>query len=448
MGSVEVDGAAPHIETRTASGSAVTGGLLSATAYERLKPGPGQSPEQVKASQRTRIHRAMVELTAAVGYEHVTVRALTRMAGVSSRSFYGQFTNREECLASTADSVGCELLRAAARRAVDGGGWKDQLRASLDGLFMGLADRPKAARLLLLEVHAAGWPTRTRAAELTANLETLVAHLLVRGDVAPAPPDLLVAGIAAGITRIATATTLTGRSDELRSLSGEVADWAIDIYDERRVALCATSDSTIHGSRREPGPLPAELSVVDSYGEDERILSAAIKLAIRTGFGDLTVSKIRREAGVSRRSFDARFGDVVECFLNAIESLALGAVRRAARWAASVDDAQPEYRMVLALCAMAARNEAQARLVLATIVHPGRRGLERRERLISDTAGQLASSDRPDVPVSLIRAEATVAAMWRIAQKEVVAGRASRLPRSALLLASLAAAGSSASAVI
>src|ERR1700749_3679596 len=87
----------------------------SSTAYKQLKPGPGKTPQQVQSSQRDRIHRAMIELAADRGFEHVTVRQLTRKAGVSSRAFYGQFSNREECLASSVETIGRALLLRAAR---------------------------------------------------------------------------------------------------------------------------------------------------------------------------------------------------------------------------------------------------------------------------------------------------------------------------------------------
>jgi 23S rRNA maturation mini-RNase III len=36
------------------------------TGFERLKPGPGKSPEEVRANQQARILRAMIELVSEV----------------------------------------------------------------------------------------------------------------------------------------------------------------------------------------------------------------------------------------------------------------------------------------------------------------------------------------------------------------------------------------------
>ena len=73
----------------------------SEALYGKLRPGPGRSPSDVAAHQRMRIHGAMVEIAGEQGYEAVTVRGLTRTAGVSSRTFYERFEGKEECFLET-----------------------------------------------------------------------------------------------------------------------------------------------------------------------------------------------------------------------------------------------------------------------------------------------------------------------------------------------------------
>lgn len=433
--SVKVDGATPLVENRIGSEGAVQESL--STGFERLKPGPGHSPEEVRASQRSRIHRAMIELAAESGYERVTVRSLTRTAGVSSRTFYSHFLNREECLASTIDHVGHEFLWRAARTKADQAGWDNRLKASLGSLFSDLARQPKAARILLIEALSADRPPRTRAKELTADFEQLLTRLLATSPLTTAPPRRLVAGIAAGVVRVATMTTLTGRADELAGMSAEIGDWVVEIYDEKTVELSAEARAGEGRARRESSPLPAELSSMGGYGDQERILAAVSRLATERGFGGLSVSKIRREAGVSRRAFDARFGDTTECFLAAVESLARGAVRKAATWAADTRArGDRRYRRTLALCAIAARNQPLARLVLTEIIAPGRDGLLRRERLISAAVEQLVE-EAPNSCSRIVSLEASVAAAWRIAEDDVLADDGRRLPEAARLLSSL-----------
>jgi AcrR family transcriptional regulator len=437
--SLDIDGSTPRIETRIRSGLPVQERV--STGYERLRPGPGQSPERVRASQRGRISRAMVELAADAGYECVTVRALSRAAGVSSRSFYSHFRNQEECLAETVDSLGHEVLGRAVRRKADATGWKSRVRASLGSLLGDLSERPEAAQLLLVEAVAAGRPARTRATDLTVDLERLLGHLLAKGPDRATPPHRLVIGIAAGIVRVAMTTTLTGRADELPNLSDALGDWVFDVYRRSAVAgLAGASKRSTREGRREPSPLPAELSTVRAHGDYDRILAAVTRLVAENGFASVSASGIRREAGVSRRTLDAWFGDPTDCFLAAVESLARTAASKAANWADETDGRERRIdRTTLALCAMAARNQVLARLILGGILAPGRDGLLRREELISAAAEQLrtsptqASSPRS----SVLAAEASVAAVWRVACVEVSAERGPRLPEAAPFLAAL-----------
>jgi AcrR family transcriptional regulator len=432
--SVEIDGSVAHVETRVASGATIKGGL--ATEYERLKPGPGRSAEEVRTNQRARIHRAMVELTGEKGYQDVTVRALTRTAGVSSRTFYRHFPNREECVASTIDDLGHELLFRSIRRTANVTGWEAKIRALLDSLFGDFSSRPKAARLLLVEALAAGLPGRIQAVKLTADLERLLGRLFA-ADLAPAgSPQQVVAGVAAGVVRVATRTTLTGRAGELRGLSGHLGDWISNVH---RMGVATGSGKAGAGiasrGRRESPTLPTEASAFAGFGEDERIRSAALKLASDGGFAALSIPRIRREAGVSRRSFDERFGDAAECFLVAVDGLARTAAGRAVGWARKSSGARPSsQKMILALCVMAARNQPQARLILISILAAGRDGLLHRERLISEAARWLSAEGSAPSANDPIASEASVAAAWRIAQREIQTGRARNLPRTAPLL--------------
>lgn len=281
--------------------------------------------------------------------------------------------------------------------------------------------------MLLVEVFAGGRLVRTHGTALTEDLERLLAELLAADPAAPvaAPPPRLVLAVAAGLVRVATTTSLTGRTGELPELADPLAAWVVAVYGERAIALCTPARASGAG-RREPIPFPDESSGPDAramgHGERERLLSAAVRLAVRDGLEGLTASRIRRDAGVPRRSFDARFGGATECFLAAAESLAREGAARAGAWAAQADGPeQRAYRTVLALAAQAARNPDLARLVLADLPGAGRDGLLRRERLLTDAATALRGL-MPPRPRTGLGAEASVAAAWRTAEAETLDG--------------------------
>jgi AcrR family transcriptional regulator len=235
-------------------------------------------------------------------------------------------------------------------------------------------------------------------------------------------------------------TTLTERLEDLPALAPRLSNWALRIYARRESLSYARSENhrPTDGKRREPTPFPSQLSTIDPHGDYERILSAVSRMSVANGYASLTVSKIRREAGVSRRKFDERFADSKTCFLTAIESLAARAAQRAVSWAAAGGGTGKfDVRTVLAMCAIGARNQRQAELVLATVLAPGRDGLQCRERLISEAAAWLSTEGRLTHSRGSIEAEASVAATWLVAQREVLDGKAEALPRRAALFYSL-----------
>jgi len=81
----------------------------------RLPRGPHQlSAEEVEADQRLRLLSAITQLAATKGYCATPVADLIQLAGVSRRTFYALFPNREELLkAAFAESSGAILARTA-----------------------------------------------------------------------------------------------------------------------------------------------------------------------------------------------------------------------------------------------------------------------------------------------------------------------------------------------
>src|SRR3984957_20165449 len=78
----------------------------SAPLYERLPHGPHRlGVEAVARNQRSRKHGAMIEALATNGYEHTSVKQVVGLAGVSRRSFYEQFANKQECFLARFDLI-------------------------------------------------------------------------------------------------------------------------------------------------------------------------------------------------------------------------------------------------------------------------------------------------------------------------------------------------------
>jgi len=71
----------------------------------RLPPGPGRPRDEVLANQRERLFGAMVASVSARGYRATTVGDLAEMSGVSSRTFYDLFPDKEACFLATLEAI-------------------------------------------------------------------------------------------------------------------------------------------------------------------------------------------------------------------------------------------------------------------------------------------------------------------------------------------------------
>src|SRR5262249_28952298 len=136
----------------------------------RLRPGPGKTREEVEQNQRERIYGAMIALVAEKGYEATTLADLAELSGVSSRTFYGLFENKQACFAQTLQSMIMLAVGMASQIGSDAnlGGWEEQARAGSHAFAEMVVDQPAAARACMIEAFAAG-------PEAVAPLEAAIA---------------------------------------------------------------------------------------------------------------------------------------------------------------------------------------------------------------------------------------------------------------------------------
>jgi AcrR family transcriptional regulator len=126
-------------------------------AQRELPRGPHRlAREVIEASQRGRLLDAMAEVVAEKGYAATTVADVIARAGVSRRTFYEYFRDKEACFLDAYDT-GVEILLDSVRQAGDG--IEDPLertRARVRAYLAVLASEPAFARTFLIEIAAAG----------------------------------------------------------------------------------------------------------------------------------------------------------------------------------------------------------------------------------------------------------------------------------------------------
>lgn len=132
------------------------------------------SREQVSRSQRERILRSIVEVSAERGYAAATVADVLERAGISRKTFYEQFTSKADCF-MTAFEEGARIVVGPAIAQDPGSGPPlERFSAGLRLYLEGMAAHPAYARMFMVEVHAAAPEVaRRRAALLDAYVEVV-----------------------------------------------------------------------------------------------------------------------------------------------------------------------------------------------------------------------------------------------------------------------------------
>ncbi len=107
--------------------------------------------------QRARILGAMVELVRERGVGHVTVAHVVARSGVSRRTFYELFEDREACfLAAFDQAVQRAAERVGAAYTTGGATWRERVRAGLAALLGFIDEEPAAGALCVVDALAGG----------------------------------------------------------------------------------------------------------------------------------------------------------------------------------------------------------------------------------------------------------------------------------------------------
>src|SRR4051794_13889878 len=184
--------------------------------------------EVVWQSQRGRLLAAMAEVVGTKGYGPVAVADVIAGAGVSRKTFYEHFDNKEECFLAAYDA-GVELMLdaidAAIRDAVAGGS-PAIARAGTARYLEMLAANPAFARTFLVEVLAAGPRALERRARVHARFADQLAtiHRAAGGGAEPSPPPHVFRACVGAIHELVTDHVLHRGAETVPSLLDALVD--------------------------------------------------------------------------------------------------------------------------------------------------------------------------------------------------------------------------------
>jgi AcrR family transcriptional regulator len=208
---------------------------------QKARSGPGRSAPKARSGrseapalgrvaeiQRQRIIGAMAEVAADKGAANVTVAHIVARAGISRRTFYEIFEDREACLLAALEEAIGQAAAAVLPAYAGQARWRERIRGGLGALLGFLDEEPGLGRLCVVEALGAGDRALERRAQCLAALIAAVDEGRAETPAAKQPPPMTAEGVVGAVFSIVHARILTrdaggGRAGPpLTSLLGEL----------------------------------------------------------------------------------------------------------------------------------------------------------------------------------------------------------------------------------
>jgi AcrR family transcriptional regulator len=198
--------------------------------------------EVVRASQRQRLIRAMLETVAENGYEATTVPEVVARARVSRNAFYEFFADKTDCFIAACDEQASELLAALVAFAAEPD-WVQMMRRGVGAYLRWWAERPAMSRAYLVGLPAAGdraMAQRERAYALFRRLFEAVGQR-ARAEQSGLPPldEFIPRLLVLAITELVAEEVRAGRIEQLPELEDRIVFAAIKLLADDQTATRA-----------------------------------------------------------------------------------------------------------------------------------------------------------------------------------------------------------------
>lgn len=203
------------------------------------------SAGEVEADQRRRMLAAMAGALAERGFARATVDDVLKRSGISRRTFYEQFDDKDDCLYAAYEDAERRAWAAAAAAMAEtpASDWPGRVHAALGAVLEWVAAEPDAARLFTLEARAAG---PEMAARHGAALDRVAAMLRAgnRGGagsegragesaaVASPLPESTERTLAGNVAALVGSYVLSGATELLPGLEPQLGEHLLSAYRE------------------------------------------------------------------------------------------------------------------------------------------------------------------------------------------------------------------------
>ena len=198
---------------------------------------------------------AAVEVVEEVGYPRTTVAHVIGRAGVSRKTFYDVFADREDCFLAAFEQALSRTRLLACEAYERESGWREGIRSALARLLVFMDEEPALARLCVVEALGAGGRVLERRSEALDEL----AQVIDRGRLATSatrnPPEVTAEGVVGAIFAVLHTRVLEGGKDSQTDLLGPLMSMIVLPYLGAKAASRELSrPAPIPRDRRSRGP--------------------------------------------------------------------------------------------------------------------------------------------------------------------------------------------------
>ncbi|HEY8582339.1 MAG TPA: TetR/AcrR family transcriptional regulator [Capillimicrobium sp.] len=195
---------------------------------QRLPPGRHSVPTaEVARQQRERLMAGMLDAVGEQGYVATSVADVLARAGVSRRTFYEHFSDKEDCFLQAYDhvvAIAADAVRDVIAAQPD---WRRAVRAGLALLLDTVAAHPRFARACIVEVLAVGPEGMRHRDAATQPFQRFFESGRDQAGAEWQLPATVAEILVGGILETITTRVMRNEADQVPALLDDLVYWAL-----------------------------------------------------------------------------------------------------------------------------------------------------------------------------------------------------------------------------
>ena len=208
-------------------------------------------------NQRERIFDSLAFVCALRGYGEVTLQDITDHAGVSRRTFYDLFRDKEDCFLAAHDLIMDQLLRAVGAAYSEGDRpWTERMASALRAVIDRFGTEPEFARLVIVEVLAAGRVALEHRDEALRRFAVFWEPAIAMLPAEMTDGERLTQAVIGGLYEALYMAIVEGQTDQLPGLVPDLLYCVVVPYLGHEAALQAREAERVAGVSRQSAPDP------------------------------------------------------------------------------------------------------------------------------------------------------------------------------------------------